>query len=329
MNKKNIICYRKRLLIGKFIVLLASYFYAEISMAAVCTFRQGWDPSHIKYIKMPDTLTIDATAPLGAILYSVDYEITSSDLQISDCPGPGVWTFFIRNGDQFSSNSVSETNIPGIGWKVYSKIRNTTTGYAPSPITWKPTPTGGWLDAGDYIRVELVKTKESVNNGILNPLLYASFGAYHDLNYYVGLLIRSNTTTKVIGKTCSVTGNKNKEVSFGSVRNKNLSNVTGVIRDTEREIDISLKCTPGTKVSITYDSINKDPVLQSSIINQGTAKGVYINFFDIGGSLGSSKTIITSSAETETIKQKVALYRYGKFVPGDISGNATYTLNYE
>ncbi|EGY1732112.1 hypothetical protein JHS29_004773, partial [Salmonella enterica] len=83
------------------------------------------------------------------------------------------------------------------------------------------------------------------------------------------------------------------------------------------------------KVSITYDSINKDPVLQSSIINQGTAKGVYINFFDIGGSLGSSKTIITSSAETETIKQKVALYRYGKFVPGDISGNATYTLNYE
>lgn len=328
MKMKNSKCYMAGLYISKVIVILTSFFYAEASMAFVCTFKSGWNPNNNKYISMPDTLNIDNSTPVGSVVYSADYVITSSEIQISDCPGPGQWTYFIRNGNHLSIKDVSETNISGLSWKVYSRVRHTTEGYAPVLGSMLPTPSGGWLNAGDYIRIELIKTKAHVESGILSPTLYATFGQHHDSEYYVGLYVRSNSSTKVVGKSCEILGDKNKAIDFKNVINKNLSSISGIVPDTQKEVVIDLRCNPGSKVSVTFDSQYKDSYLQSSLVNQGDAKGIYVYFPGID-KLGQSNTVINSSGEIETIRQTVELYRKGEFTSGSISTQATYTLNYE
>ncbi|EAX4319132.1 hypothetical protein A0P76_22165, partial [Salmonella enterica] len=68
MKMKNSKCYMAGLYISKVIVILASFFYAEASMAFVCTFKSGWTPTNIKYINMPDTLNIDNSTPVGSVV---------------------------------------------------------------------------------------------------------------------------------------------------------------------------------------------------------------------------------------------------------------------
>lgn len=310
------------------VILLPMLFFSKASMAVVCKFKSEWTPMNVKYINMPDTLTIDNSVPVGSVVYSFDYVMTSTDKQIADCPGPGQWAYFIRNGTPDLTVSISETNVSGLGWKVYSTVRYTTSGYAPVFGQYNATPTGAWINAGDFIRVELIKTKEIVGSGTLNPRRIATFGLFHDNFYYPGLYIDTNKTTEIISKTCEVIGDKNKVINFGNVINKKLSSVSGVVPGTQKDIVIDLRCNPGTKIAVTYDSQYKESGLHSSVKNQGTAKGVYIHFPSIGR-LGQSNTVITSSKETETIRNTVELYRYGTFKSGSISGQATYTLNYE
>ncbi|MCQ1917269.1 hypothetical protein LAX92_23190 [Escherichia coli] len=310
-------------------LILGSVFFSTSAKAWVCTFKSGWTPNNIVYLGFPQSIVVKVSDTIGTVLASKNHVMTTTDLQISDCPGPGYWNWYVRNFNITTTpGEITETAIPGIGIRVKAKIYNQIY-IGPGHGISNPTPTGGWLSANDYISVEVVKTAEKVGSGVLNYSYWSDFGQYHDKQYNPGLVLKNSTPVNITGASCEIVGNANKEIKFGTILNKNLASITSqVVPGTEREIIIDLKCNPGTKVAVTYDSINKDPVYKSSITNQGTARGVYIYFPDIG-ELGQKNTVITSSGESETIKQKVNLYRAGNFSSGSISAQATYTLNYE
>ncbi|HCP1358921.1 fimbrial protein [Escherichia coli] len=310
-------------------LILGSVFFSTSARAWVCTFKSGWTSNNIVYLGFPQSIVVKPSDTVGTVLASKNHVITTTDLQLSDCPGPGNWSWYVRSFNYSTTpGEITETAIPGIGIRVKAKIYNQIyTG--PGNGKSNPTPSGGWLSANDYISVEVVKTAEKVGSGVLNPSSWADFGQYHDNQHNHGLILKNSTSINITGPSCEIVGNANKEIKFGTVLNKNLTSITSqVVPGTEREIIIDLKCNPGTKVAVTYDSVNKDPVYKSFITNQGTARGIYIHFPDIEG-LGQKNTVITSSGENETIKQKVNLYRSGHFSSGSISAQATYTLNYE
>ena len=309
-------------------LILGSMLFSTSAQAFVCTFKAGWTPNNIVDTGFPSSIVIRPDDNVvGTVLASKTHVITATNLQLSDCPGPGTWSWYTNsfNGSA-TPGEITETNIPGIGVRVKSKLYGLDfvgPGIGPA----YNTPSGGWLYGGDYLSVEMIRTSEKVGSGTINSKL-AEMGQYHDNQYNAGLVLKNSTPIKITGSSCEVIGNANKVVDFGNVINKNLASVAGVVDGTEREVSIDLKCHPGIKVAITYDSIYKDSVYKSSVVNQGTAKGIYIYFPDIG-ELGTKNSVITSASENETIKQKVQLYRAGQFSSGSISGQATYTLNYE
>lgn len=311
-------------------LILGLAFFSTSAQAWVCTFRSGWTPNNIVYLGFPQSIVVKPGDTVGTVLASKNHVITTTDLQISDCLGPGNWNWYVRSFDKSSTpGEITETAIPGIGIRVKAKIYNAIyTG--PGNGTSYNTPTGGWLNANDYISVELIQTAEKVGSGVLNPSsgYWADFGQYHDNQYNTGLVLKNSTPINITGSSCEVVGNANKEINFGTVLNKNLASIQEGLRETAQDISIDLKCHPGTKVAVTFDSQHRHPYYKFAIANQGTAEGIAIAFYQ-PTEMGVTRTVIESSGASETIKQKVELYRYGTFKAGSISAQATYTLNYE
>ncbi|MGP3590253.1 fimbrial protein [Vagococcus sp. WN89Y] len=290
---------------------------------------------------LPSEIVVKGDLSVGSLIYPsqrVNMYSGPAVVIINDCTGSGMYGGFETTyaytpfSANLINNNIIQTNIPGIGLKTIITLKS----YAES-MNNLPTPAssikqsyGYWHYSGDvFVDVQLIKTSDPVGAGELNAGEFMRVGwKSTDDQFWLDRIV-SRGVVKIVNATCNIIGNADKVISFGTVVNKNLSSLTGTIPDTDRYINIELKCTPGTKVGITYDSTDKHSYLQSSVINRGTAKDVLVLFQDGIGKLGQQNTVIQSSGETEVIKQRVSLYAYGSPTPGSISAQATYTLNYE
>lgn len=312
-------------------ILLVIFFvtvFQNTARANICGPRTGWNGARM-LMTFPTSLVVPAGKAVGDILYETELVITGTDIQIGDCPGPGTFYYSVYYDGVFNSMSpiqnVMKTNIPGIGIKLNARI-NITSGDLPLKSGVFNTPTGIWLRAQDRVKAYLIKTDSETGSG---KLATGSLGRYQVApDNTVVIYFLNNTPTNIRTSSCEIQGDKNKVIDFKNVMNKNLSSISGAVPGTQREVVIDLRCHPGSKVSVTFDSQYKDTILQSSLVNQGTAKGIYVHFPNIG-LLGQSNTVINSSGEIETIRQTVELYRSGDFTSGSITTQATYTLNYE
>ncbi|MBJ9325209.1 fimbrial protein [Citrobacter freundii] len=311
----------KSLLLMSFSLWLAS----ETAFAG-CTPLNGFENKVINF-NFPASLTAKHGLPVNSVIHEIKLG-TYGDVAL--CNGDiiqyGTWKGNVWG--QTGESKIIETNIPGVGVELYYTADNSNFQF-PFDVPYSGV-------SNFYIKylspsLRFIKTKEHITPGVITPGVIGT----HELNranssdMYTTFTANLQSAVEIKAPSCEVQGDPNKVVSFGTVINKNLASISRDVPGTEREITIDLKCNPGTKVAVTYDSVNKDSYLQSSIINQGTAKGVYVLFLDNIGKLGQANTVITNSGEIETIKQRVVLYRSGTFSSGSISAQATYTLNYE
>ncbi|MGP3590254.1 fimbrial protein [Vagococcus sp. WN89Y] len=289
---------------------------------------------------LPSSLVVPDSTPVGSPFYTMAVTVATDSPRIAECTGSEYYRIYTGyDYSVFSGNPINnyiiDTNIPGVGLKTITHAPNVVT----IPLNNVPTPGysaqasgyGVWMQGTTTVTVQLIKTNSSPRSGDLLTGAYMTIGAEQFSVKHSAFSVSNTVPTRITGSThsCDIVGNADKVISFGTVVNKNLSSLTGTIPDTDRYINIELKCTPGTKVGITYDSTDKHSYLQSCVINRGTAKDVLVLFQDGIGKLGQQNTVIQSSGETEVIKQRVSLYASGSPTPGSISAQATYTLNYE
>lgn len=304
-----------------------SLWLASETAFAGCTPLNGFENKVINF-NFPASLTAKHGLPVNSVIHEIKL---GSYGDVALCNGDviqyGTWKGNVWG--QTGESKIIETNIPGVGVELYYTADNSNFQF-PFDVPYSGV-------SNFYIKylspsLRFIKTKEHITPGVITPGVIGT----HELNranssdMYTTFTANLQSAVEIKAPSCEIQGDSNKVVSFGAVINKSLASIINQsIPGTEREITIDLKCNPGTKVAITYSSANKDSVYKSSITNQGTARGVYIYFPDIG-ELGQKNSVITSSGESETIKQKVQLFRgAGQFSSGSISGQATYTLNYE
>ncbi|EHP1067847.1 type 1 fimbrial protein [Escherichia coli] len=321
----------------KKILLLLPMIFCFDAKAVVCAGINGFPLIHT-FSDWPSTLYVNKATPVGTVLHRSTLKVgygPGTSRPFMTCAGNGTFGYFGHIGEAFPTSlttpSTIPTNVTGIGLRVYMDQlqfpSNLLSGPFPSPPYKNPNFYGN-----ETFTVELVKTSDNVGNGRLNSGTIFKWGPVYDGVYAPIVSGVSPRSTQIIGKTCQVVNNKDKVVDFGTLIKKNLANISGLVPETEREFTIGINCDAGVNVSVIFSSDYKDPVLQSSIVNQGTAKGIFIYFPDIG-MLGQKNRVISSSTGGyHEIKQKVQLYRSdlrGAYSPGSISATATYTLNFE
>ncbi|MGP3589969.1 fimbrial protein [Vagococcus sp. WN89Y] len=320
------------------LLLLLPLMYCFNAEAIVTCFPINGFPLNYTFTDWPGSLVVKNTTAVGTVLHrstlKVGYGVGTSRPFMS-CFGQGRFGYFGRIGNAFPNNittpGIVPTNVRGIGIRVYIDglqfPSNLLASTYPSPPAQDPNFYGN-----ETFTVELIKTSGDVANGYLNNGTLFEWGAAYDGTYLTIVTGRSSQSTQIIGKTCALVGNANKEVDFGTLSNRTLANISGLVPGTEKEVSIGINCDAGVKVSVTFSSAYKDPVLQSSIVNQGSAKGVFIYFHNIG-MLGQKNQVISSTINGyNEIKQNVGLYRsdlHGSYSPGTISATATYTINFE
>ena len=298
-----------------------SLWLASEAAFAGCDKINGFDNKAINF-DFPASLTVKYDLPVDSVIHEV---ALGDQGRIAYCSGNVYFKSSWENNvwGQYGNEKVIETNVPGIGAMVYF---NSSLAFPQESVSTSP----GAYYGGLVPIVKFIKTKKTVNPGIITPGVIATYaGRLHTTNeMYTLFTINLRSPINIIAPSCEVQGDPNKVVSFGNILNKNLASIQEGLRETAQDISIDLKCHPGTKVAVTFDSQHRHPYYKFAIANQGTAEGIAIAFYQ-PTEMGVTRTVIESSGESETIKQKVELYRYGTFKAGSISAQATYTLNYE
>lgn len=324
-------------------IAMSCMLITNVCLAAPCVPDPSWNPKNV-YFKFPAEVIVRNDAAVGDVLAEAEEDIVSAETYVGNCPGPGYvgLTFDYTPTGTIMSGMINKTNIPGIGIKIESLY---TRGSINVPDNEWRTLTGAFpLGTGDIFRTpnnayltnlkvkaSLIKTQSNVGQGFLpNTDVYGvmTLSLQGGSALFAPIVNFRVNGTQIKKPSCTVSSGKDIIVDFKDIYIKNAGLINGGVPGTEKEFNIQLNCNETSKISIMYNSDYKDDVLHSSIKNQGSAKGIYINFLDIGR-LGNYNTITTSSQGTEIIRQKVQLYRSGTFVAGSISGSATYTLNYE
>lgn len=320
-----------------FFLLALPILYSFSATAAVTCTPINYFPKIFNFTDFPQKLLVKRDTPINSVIHKGKYTVGpgTGTIPFMTCTGSGSFGYYGHIGSAFpssiSSPGIVPTNIKGIGAKIYfSKQlfpKDILGGIFTLPTTGNPNFYGD-----ETVEIELIKTATEVDNGVLNTGEFLRWGASYEGKFIQIFSVSNMIPTKIIGKTCEFAYEKNKVINFGAIINKNIANLSGPVPNTQHDIKIGLNCDAGVKLSVTFASENKDSILQSTIVNQGSAKGIFIHFPDIG-MLGQENEVIASTAGGyQEITQKVQLYRsdhLGKYVSGSIEGVATYTLNYE
>ncbi|EEC4901394.1 type 1 fimbrial protein [Salmonella enterica subsp. enterica] len=319
-----------------FVLLVLPLLYSFTAIAAVnCTPISNF-PKTYTFTDFPQKLLIKKETPVGSVIHTGKLAVgNGTSIPFMECTGAGSFGYYGHIGSAFSSSisspGVIPTNIKGIGAKIYfinKLFPNDVLGNTfPSPPSKNPDFYGN-----ETVKIELIKTAEEIDNGVLNTGELLRWGASYEGKFTQIFNVLNTIPTKIIGKTCEFAYEKNKVINFGTIVNKNIANLSGPVPNTQNDIKIGLNCDAGVKVSLTFKSDDKDPTLQSSIVNKGTAKGIFIHFPDIGMLDQENEVIASTTGGYQEINQKVQLYRSdirGPYTSGSIEAAATYTLNYE
>lgn len=303
------------------------------------------------FVEYPNAnLLVRKNISTGTVLFSqrIQFPVNNSYME---CTGSSTMRFLTRYRNDYANKPISSgivsTPVPGIGIRTTSSWTIST---SPKQQTFENLLSGNnvrtpWtsntvsLSSTMQFRVatadvlfELIKTGDVTRGGSTQAgssriyelaALRDNINDINDTNAYYFL---NDYGANILIPGCEVVGDANKTISFGTVNR--LSN--GTIPATDRYLTIGLTCTPGTTVGIMYDSTDKDSVYPNCVNNRGTAKNLCVLFQDGITSLGQVKTVISSAAANEQIRQRVSLFNKGGGVSaGTISAQATYTLNYE
>lgn len=246
---------------------------------------------------------------------------------------PGLYLAFATPQTLSYSSDIYETNIPGIGVKVWSAFSGNTV-IGNSPIFWyksNSSTAGSWI-AGIYL--QFFVTNNNVGQGIVSlpaPLIKSLTDTSTIYNY-----LSFNSTISISPeKGCSVT-NSSQTVILNDVKTTALKHNTGRYPN-GKNFNIELNCTPQTKVLVTFEGTTMkdfDNVLTNLSTGEnsaGQSVGVQMMYGNTPVPLGRTLLAIEDAKSSESLPF-TAHYYYnggGGIKPGDVTAVTTFTFTYQ
>lgn len=246
-------------------------------------------------------------------------------------------------------DSIYNTNIPGIGIRLYREVFNyqSFSGYYPysrklqSPQTYR-------LGEG-YFVIEVIKTANQTGSGTLSPGRYSSY--YTD--GFESLPILTSTiygdTVSITSASCSIQGDANKLVRLPTVTNTGFKGIGST--QGEQAFNINISCNGGasasnyqesSQIGLSFD-FSPDPTTNQAIENTATsnskASGVGVQLISDYNNqnkiITKNSSIFLGSVQTNQnasyqVPLRARYYQTNTRVnAGEVKALATLTIDYQ
>lgn len=189
----------------------------SLSTYAACTPNQSF--STIDIAMSVGRVVVRPTDTVGTVLKKVSFPITANN-SIYNCDRRGGQIIAQLSQSYPKSNigdSIYNTNIPGIGIRLYREAENASnfSGYYPYQIQLN-TNTSYRLASG-YFSVEIIKTDTQTGSGALMPGRYSSYHSNsHPGSPFLTSTVYGNTIT-IASSSCAIQGASNQTITLPTV----------------------------------------------------------------------------------------------------------------
>lgn len=299
---------------------------------AICSFSSGASEQRSSFNM--GTITVQRDTPVGTVLVERTFPEGPATSQVNCTTGTWPYVFGELKFNTLSAfgNAVYDTNIEGIGIRIYSyALGGVGRGPIPFSASFTNPPTGAvWHQGGKA--VQLVKTSaNSVGAGAISTGTLSR--GYMNISPRLYFYTVSLTGGTIVRAACTVT-NTSISVPLGQ---KMTAEFTGVGSTTRNEpFNIPLNCNANTRVKVTLDgtahSSGAAGVLALSPSSGGTVAtgvGVQVLYNNNPVSFGTLINIGTAGSGAYNIPLVGRYYQTNARVTGgQANATATFTMTY-
>ena len=289
---------------------------------------------------------------VGTVLRKATFPISSNGSTIYCNTSPTKINAVLNQGFSLSpsGNSIYNTNIPGIGMRLYREAEGAAGFSGYYPYTRNLSRNTTYNLANGYFVVEIIKTATTTGSGTLVPGQYSSY--YVDSYPNQPLLtstVYGNAIT-IASSSCEIQGSINKVVQLPTVNKADFKGVGST--QGEQAFDLNILCNGGqnptgyeesNKISLSFD-YSAAPNTNNQVINNDApantrAKGVgtqmlwnYKNQNKViaKGDKLALGTLNSNQTLQYNVPMKARYYQTEATVsPGTVRGMATVTIEYD
>lgn len=276
----------------------------------------------------PASISFDPNLSVGTVLWRGSVRTPGGPLGCGESIGTGGYQYYEGVGAQV--NSIYETGIPGIGYRIGLNRTDCVGGWWPVNTScmgvqgWST-----WMNPHELL-VELVKTGGISSGGrLVGKFALIRVGAREIINYvWTGSVVVTPTAPTCVVTTPSV------QVPLGGVPALALASGPSA----SLPFDIKLSCSGGnggrtTAISVTLtdatNPANRSKLL--SLTRGSTAAGVAIEVLKDGGVLGYGEKWGAGNTAGGPVSIRLAAryVRTGPITSGSANGQATFTMSYQ
>lgn len=223
--------------------------------------------------------------PVGTILRKASFPIYPvNDYMLCDIYGSTMFADLDQNYPLSPiGDSVYQTNIPGIGIRLYREAQGAEdfSGYYPYN---RPLIRGTYSLVNGFFAVEIIKTATNTGSGALVPGRYSSY--YEARHKHLPVLtstVYGNAIT-IASSSCEIQGNPNRFIELSTVNTSQFRGIGTTLA--EQAFNMTLLCNGGESsggyienniISVTYDYqqyANNNEVLNNIVADSSKANGV-------------------------------------------------------
>lgn len=318
---------------------------------AACAPRSGFKAQDVSMAV--GRVVVRPSDAVGTILRKATFPISSNGSTIyCDYGAPSTINAVLNQGFSLSpsGNSIYNTNIPGIGIRLYREAEGAAGFSGYYPYTRGLSRNTTYNLANGYFVVEIVKTAPTTGSGTLVPGQYSSYY----VNGYPNQPLLTSTVygnaITIASSSCEIQGNINKVVQLPTVNKADFKGVGST--QGEQIFDLNILCNGGqnptgynesNKISLSFD-YNAAPNTNNKVINNDApantrARGVgtqmlwnYQNQNKViaKGDKLALGTLNSNQTLQYNVPMKARYYQTEATVtPGTVRGMATVTIEYD
>ncbi|SDB90904.1 fimbrial protein [Acinetobacter boissieri] len=289
--------------------------------------------------------------PVGKILSKSNFNIPiNNSTYMCDGYGGKIIAALMKNPKLSNlGDSIYDTNIPGIGIRLYRELPSATyfSGYYPYERNLKPY-TPYFLAGGSFV-VEIVKTANQTGSGRLSQGLYSSYYAdgYANMPFLTSTIYAN--TASISSASCMIQGNVNKTVILPTVVNTGFKSIGST--QGEQAFNVSILCNGGStasnysensqiSLSFGFTAENSNPrVIANTANSTKKALGVGVQLLSdyknqnkviTNGSQLDLGSVATNQNAQYDIPLRARYYQTdNKVTAGEVKGLATLTIEYQ
>ncbi|MBF7695746.1 fimbrial protein [Acinetobacter rathckeae] len=295
-------------------------------------------------------IVVRPTDAVGKILVKKQFSIPQNN-SVTYCDRNGGYANAVLSKNPNLStlgDSIYDTNIPGIGIRLYRELPSATyfSGYYPYRRTLGQGP---WNLGEGYFVVEIIKTANQTGSGQLASGRYSS---YYTNNYEITPILTSTlyvNTASISSASCAIQGNVDKTVTLPTVASTSFTGIGST--QGEQSLNISILCNGGSTTStytensqislsfgFTADS-SSNQVIKNTASGSKAATGIGLQLISDynnqnkvieNGSHIDLGSISTNQNAQYDVPLRARYYQTAnKVTAGEVKGIATLTVEYQ